>query len=420
MREAFTLTEDTRALWDAWHLPDTPEPTRKAVVSLLENSPVIVDEETRLRLEQLRAALLGAIAEDVRYSKNFEENEAGEEVSPQWLRWLKLALVALAGIVLAVAEGAEIIMDIAGGLGMAAGFSGGLLAGALVLGIGMAVAFCAMDFYDIATALKVRFGRVTHWIDAYVEQTRQIEIIRNRLALPDPAILDSGKDEDNEYRNRLAAMLLERYNSMELVRQTYLERQQSPLIRNVKILVTAVASATMFAAGFAMGMSLISLTMAAPPIGVLIGVGFIFGLLAVAIYLGFRREEAENGVARMCGFDREKVEKICEAPRLKKQQLKILKNQTSSQTLPTPPERADSPVLYDRLTPQQIEERLKILSELQIRHPASSVREVIPVSSVSQAGSPDAFFNSPAPSPKASPKSLNRLTDRAALLQMAL
>lgn len=425
MREAFTLTEETRALWDAWHTPESPEPTREAVLSMLEYSGVIEEEETRLRLEQLRAALLGAIAQDVRPYMNFGVSEETETPSPQWLRWLKLGLVALAGIVLAVAEGAEIIMDIAGGLGMSAGFSGGLLAGALVLGIGMAVAFCAMDFYDIANALKVRFGRVTHWIDAYVEQTRQIDIIRNHLGFPDRKLLNPRDSRDREYRDRLAAMLLERYESMRLVRETYLNGQQSPLIKRAKILVTVVASTTMFAAGFAMGMSLISLAMAAPPLGALIGIGMFFGLLAVAIYLGFRREEAEKGVARMCGFDSEKVEKICETPEKKLRELHALLETASEDTLPNVSSQTGSLIvqatthlLYDKLSPEQIEERIRFLEKLQAQQQETPAIPVSSSSPVSQAASPVAFFKSPSPSPQASIKHMASVTGQAAPLQM--
>lgn len=285
-----------------WTRLDRPD--RSAVISWL-NKNFPTNQQSKFLLESLRASLL----DDLHDSFLTPEARTTSKAPPSRLKKAQYIFLAIAGTLLAICEGFDGIASILGSFAAVptvAVFAAGLLFSALSVGI-----FYGFELYEISKQVGVSFRKTGQLLDVFLEQVEHIKKIRKIIAERFADVTDPAEREE---LRKMVAMLIFRYQELDLARRSYLEKLNNPLLQIARVITTGLTALIFFSGGFFAGQTLaltvagLFLASAAATFWPIVIASSVVGLAALSLYWFIQRPGLEHLVSHWVGLDKANID----------------------------------------------------------------------------------------------------------------
>ncbi len=268
----------------------------------------VCDTNAKMLVESLRASLLEDLYDSLLTDAEVEDKKE-EEAS--WYALLVFAWLVFSGTVLAICEGFDGVAALLGVFTAVPAMA--ILISGLAFSALSVVVFYSFDLVAISKNIGIKLTSSPQLIDIFLEQTTQIELLRNKIDDQYLAI----KDEDElSALNEIVQMLKYRYQALDEARDVYKNALEDLSLYVAKSMIAAMTGMLFLAGGFFAGQSLALVvagfflaTLSATSLPVLL-TSIVVGLSAFSLYWYLERPGVENMISRLFGLDKETIDKF--------------------------------------------------------------------------------------------------------------
>ncbi|MFC3908937.1 hypothetical protein ACFORL_07590 [Legionella dresdenensis] len=289
---------------------------RRQLCQWLLTAHAIADSE-RYLWEGLMVALLRDLAGN--------NADYARHTASTWRDRLKFLMLAFAGIIVLGCEGFDGITSILNlfMLPASAIFSVGLVFSILSIAV-----FFAFDFLELSRNLGFRIKHTPHMLELYQQQTALLKGMRKQLG-------NSLYNEENIDKLRADKTLLDLLRNRQTVLDEVRAKLRAALNNNVMNIIKMITAAAIgvffrfgggFFAGQAVAMSIAALCSASvsPTFLPIILACTTVGLASFIVYWFLERPAIEGVIGRWIGYEKEKIEEICDEGIAQKEKDKLI------------------------------------------------------------------------------------------------
>jgi len=157
----------------------------------------------------------------------------------------------------------------------------------------------------------VSFGKTGQLLDVFLEQVEHIKKIRKIIAERFADVTDPAEREE---LRKMVAMLIFRYQELDVARRSYLEKLNNPLLQVARVITTGLTALIFFSGGFFAGQTLaltvagLFLASAAATFWPIVIASSVVGLAALSLYWFIQRPGLEHLVSHWVGLDKANID----------------------------------------------------------------------------------------------------------------
>lgn len=272
-------------------------------------TPKSPEENSQLKFLQqsLQSSLIRDLAESV--DKNWNPAVQPDLSKKSSNRW-KYILLAVAGTIFFGCEGFDGITAIFGIFSLPAFI--GIAAGSIFSIVSIGV-FHGFGLMQIAEHLNIDRKNAPHVVDELVKELDGIEAVTSSISRK-LAVLDRSVDNIDDII-RLKALLLKRLSRVEKEQKKLYAALEDPRLKTGKLAVAIISGIIFFSSGYfagqAVAQSIAALfIVASASFWPIIVAAVVVGLASLAVYWFVERPGIENLTGRLCGLDKDKIDKL--------------------------------------------------------------------------------------------------------------
>ncbi|MFI4963351.1 MAG: hypothetical protein ACHP6H_05795 [Legionellales bacterium] len=292
------------------------------------NTPIGIDLEAELEL--VVASLCVELLKDLRSSLpgTIENTPVDANIGAD--NRVQFILLVFAGTLVAACEGFDGVTTILSVLSLPAVFV--FIAG-LAFSLLSILVFCGFDLIQVSRQLNINVMDAPKLLDSYLDQMKEIKLLRNRIESYTLASLTLAELEELQ---RIICMLEWRLTALKKSSSQFNIALNSPSIHFMKSTFTIMAGLLFFGGGFFAGQSVAVFVLglfasSIPAFWPVVLFSCLVGLAALTVYWYMERPALQKLISGWVGLDEDKIERLCDERKFKKEEIKLerLKHQVA-------------------------------------------------------------------------------------------